>query len=112
MKHIKETEPAPVSGHQLYAVLYDGDTAMGTPDTWQIWDCIPDPTDVRVLECHPVINSAQFVQACNCHHELVKALQECITEDGAVAWKGAREAGQRLEAISNIARAALNKASR
>lgn len=38
---------------------------------------------------------------------LREALQECITEDGALAWRSAEFAGQRLEAISNIARAAL-----
>lgn len=42
--------------------------------------------------------------------ELLAALEECITRDGAVAWRNAEMAGKRLEAISNIARAAIAKA--
>jgi hypothetical protein len=40
---------------------------------------------------------------------LREALQECINEDGALCWRGGKFAGQRLEAISNIARAALSE---
>jgi len=47
----------------------------------------------------------------NSHAELIAELKDCITHDGAVAWRGAEEAGRRLEAISNIARKAIAKAS-
>lgn len=55
-------------------------------------------------------NAAFIVRSCNCHEELLQALQECITEDGAAAWQSAENAGRRLEAISNIARKAIAKA--
>lgn len=45
--------------------------------------------------------------------ELLEALQECITEDGAVAFASEDfyKAKQRLMAINNIARAAIAKAT-
>lgn len=43
--------------------------------------------------------------------ELLEALCQCVTEDGATAWKSAQFAGQRIEAISHIARAAIAKAT-
>jgi hypothetical protein len=42
--------------------------------------------------------------------DLLKALEECITNDGAPAWNDKMMAFRRLHAISDIARAAIAKA--
>lgn len=47
----------------VYAVLYEGDIATGTPDTWQLWTVKPDNTDDRVLECHALVNSQDADEA-------------------------------------------------
>ncbi len=42
--------------------------------------------------------------------DLLQALEECITNDGAPAWNDKMMAFRRLHAISDIARAAIAKA--
>ncbi len=42
---------------------------------------------------------------------LLGALSECVTYDGAVAWRNAEMAGRRLESISQTAREAIQKAT-
>lgn len=42
--------------------------------------------------------------------DLLKALEECITNDGAPAWNDKMMAFRRLHAISDIAREAIRKA--
>jgi hypothetical protein len=45
-------------------VLYAGDVACGSPDTWQIWPSDQlDSQDSRILESHPIVNWAQYIDA-------------------------------------------------
>ena len=57
-------------------------------------------------------NADRLAHCWNNHKALLEALQACITEDGALAWRNAEMAGRRLEAISNIARAAIQSATK
>lgn len=86
--------------------IFDGVNQLPIAETYEPFyrrgdQPIQNPLDVAVA-------NAEFIAlACNSHPALAEALHECITEDGAAAWRNARFAGQRLEAISNLARAAL-----
>jgi hypothetical protein len=49
---------------KYYIVLYEGDVACGSSDSWQIWkgDQLADALDDRrILEYHPIVNWAQYI---------------------------------------------------
>ena len=60
------------------------------------------------LSCEQA-NAAYIVHACNAYPELVAALRECLTDDGAAAERNHTNAMQRLAAINEAARAGLAK---
>lgn len=82
MKHIKETEPAPVSGQHTPTpwIVTDQLTANGLPHRW-IADCgannaiVTQQTGNVASREHAQANAAFIVKACNCHDQLVQALQ-------------------------------------
>ena len=55
-------------------------------------------------------DAAHIVRCVNVHDELVAALKECITEDPGAACYNTGRKTRRLQAISDIARAALARA--
>jgi hypothetical protein len=62
----------------------------------------------RVLAITQTEENARLIAAVP---ELLAALQECITDDNAMAWTDKMLAFRRLHAISDTARAAIAKAT-
>lgn len=95
-----------------------------TPTPWEIRDVpsrerfkITDSTGYTIAEMpsYPIIekeeaNAAYIVRAVNAHEALLEALEQCLTLDGATAERSHTMALKRLQAINEIATAAIAKA--
>lgn len=67
----------------------------------------PAPAEVE-FHAH---NGPFIARACNSHADLLEALRECITDHGSHAWRSGDSGSlcRRLDAISELARAAIAK---
>ena len=73
--------------------------------------CHPDTVDEESAICNLSVEAEANARLIAAAPELLEALKECITDDGATGMRSIELARKRLAAINKLARAAIAKAT-